>query len=97
LVAPGINIFDGDKELLQLREKFPSTEPSRLSEYIKEDYFPGKKEAAIRDKVNFAFETNFSIDAVMQTVKQFEQAGYETNLIYLGLASIQEALDRVEF
>jgi len=96
LVPPGIAIFDGDKELLQLQQKFTGTDPSRLMEYINEEYFPEKKEAAIRSRTDFAFETNFATSDVMQTAKLFKSAGYETNLIYIGLASVQDALQRVD-
>lgn len=57
--------------------------------------FQKRKEYAIAAGNDFAFETNFRTKEVMESVKQFEKAGYETRLIFIGLPTIEDSLFRV--
>lgn len=43
----------------------------------------------------FAFETNFRTAQVMESVKQFRDAGYETRMIFIGLPSMEASVNRV--
>jgi len=45
---------------------------------------------------DFAFETNYSTDLAVEITDAFESAGYETNLVYFGLDSAEEASLRVD-
>ncbi len=44
---------------------------------------------AIEKRKNFAFETNFRSESLMKLVEQFQEAGYVTNLFFIGLSSIE--------
>ena len=46
---------------------------------------------------NYAFETNFSASDPMISVREFKDKGYEAHLIFIGLNSLEESVQRVEF
>ncbi len=94
LVKPGVFVFDGDKELGQLQNRFPGIDDAVLFESVGEVY-KQRIHQAIGDKVDFAIETNFASEAIMETVEKFKSCGYIVNLIYLGLPSINQAINRV--
>ncbi|MES2458757.1 MAG: zeta toxin family protein [Bacteroidota bacterium] len=94
-VSPGTFVFDGDKEILMLKQKFPETYSSNIFDAVNGHVFEGLKEKAISVKSDFGFETNFRVKDVMNTVNQFKKAGYQTRLIFIGLDSLQASIDRV--
>lgn len=95
-VPPGTDIFDGDKEIALLRDKYPMTDSGDLYNAANGIVFQKRKEYAIAAGNDFAFETNFRTKEVMESVRQFEKAGYETRLIFIGLPTIEDSLFRVE-
>lgn len=95
-VPPGTDIFDGDKEIALLRHKYPMTDSGDLYDAANGIIFQTRKEYAIAAGNDFAFETNFRTKEVMESVKQFENAGYETRLIFIGLPTIEDSLSRVQ-
>ncbi|MBS1532105.1 MAG: hypothetical protein JSU01_17520 [Bacteroidetes bacterium] len=48
-------------------------------------------------KVNFAFETNFSNETPLKSLYEFRSKGYEIHLIFMGLNSLEESLQRVAY
>jgi predicted ABC-type ATPase len=100
LIAPfdaTLTPFDFDKEFDLTWRRF-SYDP-RVEEGAWEtvtNLFETKKEEVIRAKSNFAFETNFHNDSVLKTVNEFTQAGYETQLDFLTLESVEKAIERVK-
>jgi len=96
LVAPGTFVFDGDKELDRLQKQFPDIDSATLFDSVNDRIFEEKKAEAIATKSDFALETNFRSEKLMETVKQFKDNGYQINLIYLGLPSVNHAKERVD-
>jgi predicted ABC-type ATPase len=95
-VPPGTDIFDGDKELAILKHKYPMTDSGTLYESANEYVFQARKNRAITAGMDFAFETNFRTEEVMKTVAQFKEKGYQINLIFIGLPSVQASINRVD-
>ena len=96
ILPEGLGSFDGDKELQILQQKFTATDDAQLFSYVNDSLFAKCKEEAIKDYRDFAFETNFATAEVMDSVKQFQERGYEVNLIYIGLPSVEQAMARVD-
>lgn len=94
-VPPGTDIFDGDREMALLRHQYPMTDSGTLYEAANGIIFDKRKENAITSGSDFAFETNFRTAQVMESVRQFRDAGYETRMIFIGLPSIEASIDRV--
>jgi len=46
-------------------------------------------------KLNYAYETNFRSDNPMSTALEFQKNGYEIHLIFMGLNSLEESIERV--
>lgn len=92
----GFNVFDGDKHMSTLVKKFPEAGSEALWSYIDDNIFMEEKLNAIRSASDYAFETNFSSSDPMSSARQFKEAGYEVHLIFMGLDSIEESIQRVE-
>lgn len=91
-----LNVFDGDKHMSSLIKQFPETGSESLWSYIDGNIFMAEKLNAIRNGSDYAFETNFSSSDPMSSARQFREAGYEVHLIFMGLDSIEESIQRVE-
>ena len=63
---------------------------------VDEQVFKVEKLKAITEQKSYAFETNFSSSNPMETANEFRHAGYEIHLIFMGLNSIEESIQRVE-
>lgn len=96
LTESSFEVFDGDKHMTSLVKQFPETGSEALWSYINEKVFEEGKQLAISKKLNYAFETNFRSDNPMKTSEEFRLAGYEIHLIFMGLDSIAESIQRVE-
>ena len=94
-VPPGTDIFDGDREMALLKHQYPMTDSGTLYEAANGIIFDRRKENAITSGSDFAFETNFRMAQVMESVRQFRDAGYETRMIFIGLPSVEASIDRV--
>lgn len=94
-VPPGTDIFDGDREMTLLKHQYPMTDSGTLYEAANGIIFDRRKENAITSGSDFAFETNFRTAQVMESVRQFRDAGYETRMIFIGLPSVEASIDRV--
>jgi predicted ABC-type ATPase len=88
-------VFDGDKHSADLKKSFPEIGSNVLLDRVMDGMFPEAKEKAISGNENFAFETNFVADDPLFSMYQFKQAGYETHLIFLGMNSVEECIQRV--
>jgi len=91
---PGV-VFDGDKHLAVLKKSFPEIGSDRLLDHINDDIFSDAKKDAIDHRENFAFETNFSADDPLFSMREFKAAGYETHLVFIGLNTKEECIQRV--
>jgi predicted ABC-type ATPase len=95
MVPPGTPIFDGDKELTLLRQQFPGLNSGDLYDAVNGHIYDDWKNRTIQSGSDCAFETNFRLPDVMQSVDQFKNSGYEVRLIFFGLDSIEASIDRV--
>lgn len=92
---PGAIIFDADKERAAFRRQFPDL-PEQSIAFAVEQVFLDQVELALKRRSDLTIETNFRDHALMATVSQFQQQGYKASLIYLGLTSIEQSIDRVQ-
>ncbi|PWV49081.1 zeta toxin family protein [Chitinophaga sp. S165] len=96
LTGKKLNVFDGDKHMSSLVKQFPETGSEALWSYIDSNIFMAEKLDAIHHGSDYAFETNFSSSDRMSSARQFKEKGYEVHLIFMGLNSIEESIQRVE-
>jgi predicted ABC-type ATPase len=95
LAITELEIFDGDKHMAVLVKKYPETGSEALWSYINENIFEEQKQKVITSRQNFAFETNFSSADPMKTAREFRKAGYQIHLLFMGLPSLDESMERV--
>lgn len=89
--------FDYDQELETIWRRFdfdPLVEEGVRNEVG--DKFETLKAAALQNKTDFAFETNYHHDVVLDTVRKFAAAGHMLYLIYVALPNEEAAIRRVK-
>lgn len=86
--------FDGDLLALNLRKEHPEWEERWIGGTIAGE-LQKQKDNAITQQHDFAFETNFSNDLVINMINEFKEAGYKITLFYFGLGSLAESTSRV--
>ena len=86
--------FDGDKLMLNLRREHPEW-PERWVTGSIAGELDKQKTAALENKTDFAFETNFSSDLPIRMVHDFKNAGFKITLCYFGLYSESDSISRV--
>lgn len=86
--------FDGDLLALNLRKEHPEWEEHWISGTVISE-LQKQKEKAIALREDFAFETNFSNDLILNMINEFRKAGYKITLFYFGLASLDDSTYRV--
>jgi predicted ABC-type ATPase len=88
--------FDYDKHFLDIyNAKFDSELRERMSHYQAFDILEQSIENAINNKLSFCYETNFN-STPMHWPEKFRSHGYEINMIYFCLNSVDEAKKRVQ-
>ena len=73
--------FDGDLLALNLRKEHPDWIERWISGTIASELQKQKDEAIAQHK-DFAFETNFSNDLILNMIGEFKEAGYKISLLY---------------
>jgi predicted ABC-type ATPase len=97
LTVSDFEVFDGDKHMAALIKKYPETGSEALWSFINENIFEGQKREALEARLNYVFETNFSSADPMKTAREFKKAGYEIHLLFMGLNSLEESIERVAY
>lgn len=87
--------FDGDKLMLNIRKEHPDW-PARWVSGTVASELEKQKTRALAERTDFAFETNFSSNMVVDMVNEFKAAGYKITLCYFGLLSVDESISRVK-
>ena len=87
--------FDGDLLALNLRKEHPEWEERWIGGTVASTLQKQKDETIALQK-DFAFETNFSNDLILNMIQEFKDAGYKISLFYFGLSSITESCMRVD-
>lgn len=86
--------FDGDLLIQKLRKEHPDWEERWISGTVASELQRQKNDAILQHK-DFAFETNFSNDLILNMIDEFKKAGYKITLLYFGLGSLEESIARV--
>ena len=86
--------FDGDLLALNLRKEHPEWEERWIGGTVAST-LQKQKDEAIASQKDFAFETNFSNDLILNMIQEFKDAGNKINLFYFGLPSVDESTSRV--
>lgn len=86
--------FDGDLLALNLRKEHPEWEERWIGGTVAGE-LQKQKENAISLHKDFAFETNFSNDLILNMIDEFKSAEYKISLFYFGLESLDESTYRV--
>ncbi len=86
--------FDGDLLALNLRNEHPEWEERWIGGTVAGELQKQKDEAIALHK-DFAFETNFSNDLILNMISEFKEAGYKISLFYFGLPSLDDSTYRV--
>mgnify|MGYP006382199585 FL=1 len=86
--------FDGDLLALNLRKEHPEWEERWIGGTVVSTLQKQKDEAIALQK-DFAFETNFSNDLILNMIHEFKEAGYKITLLYFGLPSLDDSTYRV--
>lgn len=92
-----LTAFDYDKELELAWRRF-SFDPA-VENGVRDsvgELFLQMKNSAIQNNTDFAFETNYHHDSVVQSVNRFNEAGHQTVMIFIGLPSEESAIVRVK-
>ena len=87
--------FDGDLMALNLRKEHPDW-PERWISGTVASTLEKQKQNAIDKKLDFAFETNFSNDLIINMINEFKEAGYKISLFYFGINYLQDSVMRVQ-
>lgn len=97
LLERGITAFDFDKELDSIWGQFDYDDAiiEGVWNSASNKFLQLKKEALLK-KQNFAYETNFHTQDVINTVEEFKRSGFTTELIFLALPNIDMAIERVK-
>ena len=86
--------FDGDKLALNLRKEHPDWPEHWISGTVASE-LEKQRNLALEQKKDFAFETNFSNEMVVNMIEEFKNSGYKVSLCYFGLYSEDESVSRV--
>ena len=86
--------FDGDLMALNLRKEHPDWPERWISGTVASE-LEKQKQNAIENKKDFAFETNFSNDLIINMINEFKSAGYKISLFYFGINYEKFSLLRV--
>ena len=86
--------FDGNLLPMNLRKEHPEWEERWIGGTVASTLQKQKDEAIALQK-DFAFETNFSNDLILNMIDEFKNAGYKITLFYFGLPSLDDSTYRV--
>jgi len=86
--------FDGDLMALNLRREHPDWPERWISGTVASE-LEKQKQSAIEQRKDFAFETNFSNDLIINMINEFKSAGYKISLFYFGINYEKLSLLRV--
>lgn len=89
-----VDCFDGDLMALNLRREHPDW-PERWISGTVAGNLEKQKNNAIASNQNFAFETNFSNDFIINLINDFKKSNYKISLFYFGIDKLDESLLRV--
>lgn len=95
----GIESFDYDLEYKKLYAEFQSIMTNQIEENLgsrAKEIFEERANQAIEDKSHFSFQTNYDKSYTEKWRVKFEAAGFDTELYFLYVDSIELCIRRVE-
>lgn len=93
----GIEAFDFDKEFYSLWSEFSFDPGVEQGVYNRtQELYIERRENALVDGQDFAFETNYHTDDVLRVLDKFKEKNYRTELIFICLESPEAAIERVK-
>lgn len=98
--AEKLAVFDGDQAILDaFREAMKTTSFEELAHDISlqkaGETFIDLYEQALSGHRDFAYEGHFTENSRFELISRFKTAGYQTEMIFLGLDTLQQSLERV--
>lgn len=93
-VRPGTLYFDGDFVFARLQKQYPQLSRESLGGGVAVS-LENTVNQVIEERKNFAFETNFSTDMAINLTNKFRENGFSTNLVYIGIDSLEMSKQRV--
>lgn len=97
--AAHLSIFDGDQAILAAYNEARQKNIAELAMEIAQQQtflqFSDLCQQAIQTKRDFAYEGHFVRDGAFENVRQFRDAGFWIEMIFLGLDSLQLSKERV--
>lgn len=87
--------FDGDLLALNLQKEHPDWKREWITGSVAGE-LEKQKNKALSGHCDFAFETNFSNDLILNMIDEFKNAGFKISLLYFGLGSLAESFIRVD-
>ena len=80
---------------MKIRKEHPDWKPSWIDGTVMGTLMKETDEA-INLRRDYAFETNFSSELPLLLIENFKEANYKISLVYFGLPSIMDSIQRVE-
>lgn len=87
--------FDGDLLATKLRLEHPDW-PDRWIIGSVATMLEKQKSQSISNRENFAFETNFSTELILNMIEEFKKSDYKISLYYFGIDTLDDSMYRVE-
>lgn len=97
LLPEDIKCFDFDKEFTRQYKSFEFDFENRYECSHNQAYevFTKLMDESLDKNKSFAFETNFQSETIMDIARKFKEKGYELNLIFIDVNSVELSKDRV--
>lgn len=98
--AEKLSVFDGDQAIVDaFREAMKTTSFTELADNISlrlaGEKFINLYEQALGAHKDFAYEGHFTENSRFELIQKFKTAGYQTNMIFLGLDTLEQSIERV--
>jgi len=94
--------YDADKlkmiEQLRIKKQgFTYKEAGRLADEFVYEEFERRYKDALKRNDHFVYEGHFSDESSWNLIKEFKEAGYKIDMIFIGLATLKLSQDRVYY
>ena len=90
--------FDFDLEKINLYRNLVRTYyemADEIAQRMAGEMFEKEANRCIEEESNFAYETNYAAEEEMVWLDKFDEASYDSTLLYMGLTSVEIAKERV--
>jgi len=88
------HFYNSDIVFAEKKKQYPELNTEQLSGAVAVD-LERTVDFTIKDRRNFAFESNFSNDMAVNLTNKFKANGYKTRLIFFGIENLEMCVSRV--